>query len=822
MTIRTMAGLGCILCWALWASTAAGAQAMLVKDSKPQAIIVIADAPLRKTRFAAQELQQYIHRISGAQLPILSSSEAASRADAVQVYVGRSAATDARQLSSDGLRYGAFRIVSGDRWLALLGDEGEFKPIEPWVAKRSAEERERVREAFDRISGEPFMSPYDQLYKFKDEELGVWVHDGAGPLNAVHEWLRSLGVRWFMPGEIGEVVPTLADIALPAIDRTWRPDFKLRSFRYFYDHLPVTKADRLWSLRLGLYEGHDLLGLTLPGHGSKFVYGRPEMKERHPEMFAIWGGKRAFEHRRGIGAPCLSSPELFEKHVRYARTLFDHYQEPLISLDVVDGYVFPCECEKCRGLATPGRNWNGTLSDYVWGYINRVARELYKSHPDRMVSGLAYSTYQLPPEKIDQLSPNLALIICQTRDTFISPDTRRRFVDLRKQWLAKLPSKKLFIWDYYLTNRPGKPYEGIPLYETRLIVDDLRSLKGLSQGDTIEVYRHPPEPEFPYDALATMHLNLYVTSRLWWDAEQDLNALLDDYYDKFYGPAAKQMKAFVEYSEANYSRMRSEPETVDQVMTLLQAARDAAGDADNIYRRRVDLLTAYMKPMNELRERLAKGRGDVPTFRALERNPRDLVIDGKLDDKFWNEVRTGVLVDLKTGYGSKQNPTSVRMAWAGDSLYLAVSCRDENIVSLNRAPLGNDDNGIFARDNVDILIETQTHQYYQIVVSPTGQVMDLDRARGLASEWSSNATVATHIDDQGWSAELRIPVAGESAEDLDPLVGLAGRKPSITYPWYVNVCRQIVRDGGTQHIVLHRSDKARFHDVSNFVKLYVK
>jgi hypothetical protein len=34
-------------------------------------------------------------------------------------------------------------------------------------------------------------------------------------LNAVHDYLRGLGVRWFMPGELGEVVPKMASIPLP-------------------------------------------------------------------------------------------------------------------------------------------------------------------------------------------------------------------------------------------------------------------------------------------------------------------------------------------------------------------------------------------------------------------------------------------------------------------------------------------------------------------------------------------------------------------------------------------------------------------------------
>lgn len=60
----------------------------------------------------------------------------------------------------------------------------------------------------------------------------------------------------------------------------------------------------------------------------------------------------------------------------------------MLSRDVVDGFSYRIS-EEDSSQATPERGWAGSMSDYVWGYVDAVARELYKSHPDRMVSGLA-------------------------------------------------------------------------------------------------------------------------------------------------------------------------------------------------------------------------------------------------------------------------------------------------------------------------------------------------------------------------------------------------------------------------------------------------
>src|SRR5262249_14937373 len=45
-------------------------------------------------------------------------------------------------------------------------------------------------------------------------------------------------------------------------------------------------------------------------------------------------------------------------------------------------------------------------------------------------------------------------------------------------------------------------------------------------------------------AMATVFLNLYVRGRLYWDPDADVDAMLEEFYPKFYGPAAKPMAAY--------------------------------------------------------------------------------------------------------------------------------------------------------------------------------------------------------------------------------------------------------------------------------------
>ena len=69
-----------------------------------------------------------------------------------------------------------------------------------------------------------------------------------------------------------------------------------------------------------------------------------------------------------------------------------------------------CECESCVAQYNLQRPFGG-LSNYVWGYSNRVAEEVAKTHPDKLVFGYAYQNAFLPPENIERLHPNLAVVM---------------------------------------------------------------------------------------------------------------------------------------------------------------------------------------------------------------------------------------------------------------------------------------------------------------------------------------------------------------------------------------------------------------------------
>ena len=141
---------------ALLSAGSARGEAYLVKDGKPRADIVIAEKPPRSVKLAAGELQTYIEKISGAKLAITSSPGSDVPA---HIYVGRSAETDKLKISDEGLKYGAFRMVSGKDYLALLGHDKDIAMSEYAARTASPAEGQRAQKAWDARTGKNWATP---------------------------------------------------------------------------------------------------------------------------------------------------------------------------------------------------------------------------------------------------------------------------------------------------------------------------------------------------------------------------------------------------------------------------------------------------------------------------------------------------------------------------------------------------------------------------------------------------------------------------------------------------------------------------------------
>ena len=248
--------LGTLLAVALIASLGAPARALtLVDDGKAVASIIVAAQPDEKARLAAEELQAYLLRISGVELPMATD---AAPPTGPLVLVGRSALTDAMDIDipaglTNSRREDGFLIhCEGDR-LVLAGNDA---------------------------------GPYH------------------GTEYAVYELLKRLGARWFMPGEYGEYVPESATISVPQIDLRETPDFIMRNW-WVHAKPELVEPERRWKIRNKMTP--DVL-FAIPGDSSvRNVLPSDEDFSAHPEYFALnQDGTRNRHH------PNLTNPRTIE------------------------------------------------------------------------------------------------------------------------------------------------------------------------------------------------------------------------------------------------------------------------------------------------------------------------------------------------------------------------------------------------------------------------------------------------------------------------------------------------------------------------------
>ncbi len=629
------------------------------------------------------------------------------------------------------------------------------------------------------------------------------------------------------PGEIGEVIPRKQTIMLPDVNRTVTPDFAVRRFVYYTEHTGIgDKA--LWNLRLGLNHGTELLGFPQICHGLKFVIKRDEMKKTHPELYLMRDGKRDTTHK-GDGVPDLLSPLLFEKQVKHARAMFDHFHEPMHNIDLVDGYGgLTADDPAWMAQLTPARGWSGSMSDHVWDYLNRVAIELNRSHPDRLVSALAYSAYTLPPVNIAKMSPNLAIIETRHRQDFWDESLWNQRRAMRDEWLKKLPSGKYITWDYSTNARPDQA--GRPVYYSRQIARDLNELKGVTLGEQIEIYAHPAgsEASFGYDELAIEHLNLYLSARLYWNANQDIEMLLADYFNNYYGPAAEAMRAFVTHAEANWMLMSTDGSKIGESLALLDKAQGKV-DANTLPGRRIAQIATIMKPMRSLQRQLSRKRDTDLSYRVLETHQTDgkemkaKAFDGKVDRAWWGSYRTAPLLPLKSNATRSKATSSFQVLREGSVLYFGIICEEPDMKGNNISTTKNDDPKLFEGDHILLLIETPTRSQYEIAINPAGAIYDADHAPGgMGTMWSSGVRAAVYRGDNRWSIELRLPIVGEDAFTLDPSKGIAGTQPKDIFPWHFNIGRVRIREGKSERTAYSPTGQDEFRVPEKLAKLWGK
>jgi hypothetical protein len=472
---------------------AEGPRHKLVADGQAVATIVLPEKPDSIETHAAAELQRYAKAITGVTIPIVSEPQ---KPQDFGLWLGQTAAA----------RSAGFALSEEE-----LGRDG---------------------------------------YAAKADEKGLVVAGRCplGTLFGVYDLVeREFGVRWCEPDELGEVVPKADTLSIGTFRREFKPSFR---FRW------VDSND--WSLkqRMNCYVKIDgkPVGVSWKWHFHTFAILIPPEKysQDHPEWFAQVNGKRqTFTERPSHGAqPCTSNPVVVDKLIEgLLKTLDADPTIEIITLSPNDGGGF-CECEDCTALDGPDRGWFARYSNRLAVLNNHVGKGVAERYPNVKIKVGAYAMYaRLPSIKDYQPEPNLLFQLChiyfchnhpitsgkcQAEETYKPSHNflpNQEFAEILRRW--RRLTENLFIYEYYALGGWSRTEMLWPMVHTmRHDIPWYRDMGAKGFYTQIGPWKRAP-------------LNYYIAAKLAWNADLDVDWLIDDFCHKLFEDAAEPMHGYL-------------------------------------------------------------------------------------------------------------------------------------------------------------------------------------------------------------------------------------------------------------------------------------
>ncbi len=523
-----------VLCLSILAAATDGPETVtLVKAGKPNASIVIAEAPTPSAHLAALELQYHIEKITGAVIPIRTDREVTG---GNRILVGQSRQTSVLGIESDDFEPLEYLMQIRPHTIVLIGRDWRDKEANRKELGRSTYgdtlESHRQRIDYHKATGrDAKASKPITLPGFFDDQ---------GTCYATYHFLEKYcDIRWYGPTELNIVFPSQKTLSVSG--STIRRSRDLKHVHATGGSWPIIKVQ--WNHPNG--DELNLYWRRLRVGGEKWAGNHTIHRSTVQSIF----NDPAYQAQgRGKGSQvCYTHPKLVQKTAQVARDYFDGKGLPE-GLKAMGDYfaVVPddnaawCECERCREVLAisqadkrgAGLFSNARSSYYIFNFINEVAKEVRKTHPDKFIAALAYASYAYPPKNL-KLEPNISVAPCL--QTCYGYD-KKVFANDRviyDAWLAE-ESRRIYLWNYF--HHPLEPavigkWNCFPCFApdvisrevTRYHRDGVRGVFLCGIGQQLDYY-------------------LYMQTAF--DVETDCEALIDEFFSRYFGAAGAPMKRF--------------------------------------------------------------------------------------------------------------------------------------------------------------------------------------------------------------------------------------------------------------------------------------
>ena len=343
---------------------------------------------------------------------------------------------------------------------------------------------------------------------------------------AVTAFLLEAGCGFYGNEEIWNVIPSLPDLGVEeGLCAVHTPRFFSRQISN------VGKLGERWFLG-----GEEMItGHGLPWFAPKSAY------ETHPEFFALVNGERD-PNRFEYWQYCYSNDQLAQTVAKNIGEYFDKTPNMVsFPLPANDGWDKNwCECDACRKLENK--------SDAILTLINKVAKILQKTHPDRFISILSYHSTFFPPNM--EVEPNVEVMFCTETGMFLpldeghliptgpNPITHVTYTQSWKdnfyEYIQKGKVAHPTIWCWYCIGTDFADWIEVPWVQGNVIT---RNLKLWEDAGVTRVFFDGSGPE----KIPVRWPLYYAAAMGMWDGKRDAESVLYEACHRLFGRAAEGM-----------------------------------------------------------------------------------------------------------------------------------------------------------------------------------------------------------------------------------------------------------------------------------------
>lgn len=330
----------------------------IVEENKSKYCIFYSKNAADSVKLAAKELKEYFNKTSGVNLPVIVDSKIPG---CNVISLGNNSASRKYLNSIDDIPLEGYRIKIQKNRIFIIGHDTYNNKVTPQGGTSS------------------------------------------GTLNGVYSFIEKyLGVRWLLPGEIGEYIPKINHLKINQTDFIDKPYFLNRRIPYIQNNNPQVKE---WLRRQK--QGYSL---ELK-HGHSFTTTIPSKEfNEHPEWFPMIKGRRI----PPVGRYKLETTN---------RLLVDEFSRKIIRQFDENKYMFsrsisPSDSgnwsESPESLKFYEKDPMGEVSvtPLVLDFYNNVSNKVSIKYPDKWLCGYIYSDYLFPPKDgIKSIADNLCLVI---------------------------------------------------------------------------------------------------------------------------------------------------------------------------------------------------------------------------------------------------------------------------------------------------------------------------------------------------------------------------------------------------------------------------